>query len=149
MRTLGSITEKQYEDAKNAELQVAPIKIDVSDAPYLVDFVHEELLRDYTEEEITNSSLRVYTSLDPALQKAAVEAVQNGLKFVQTQIAAQKKKQSDDLPGPQAALIALDPHTGEIKGMGGGGDYGASQYNPRTQAPRQHGAIYYAILCVP
>src|SRR5213593_3201049 len=146
MRTLGSITEKQYEDAKNAELKVAPIKIDVSDAPYLVDFVHDELLRDYTEEEITNSSLRVYTSLDPALQRAAVEAVQNGLKFVQTQIAAQKKKQSDDLPGPQAALIALDPHTGEIKAMVGGSDYGASQYNRITQASRQPGSIFKPIV---
>ena len=146
MRTLGSITEKQYEDAKNAELKVAPIKIDVSDAPYLVDFVHEELLRDYTEEEITNSSLRVYTSLDPALQRAAVEAVQNGLKFVETQIAAQKKKQSDDLPGPQAALIALDPHTGEIKAMVGGSDYGASQYNRITQASRQPGSIFKPIV---
>src|SRR5438132_3912557 len=146
MRTLGSITEKQYEDAKNAELKVAPIKIDVSDAPYLVDFVHEELLRDYTEEEITNSSLRVYTSLDPVLQRAAVEAVQNGLKFVQTQIAAQKKKQSDDLPGPQAALIALDPHTGEIKAMVGGSDYGASQYNRITQAFRQPGSIFKPLV---
>ncbi|PYS13681.1 MAG: penicillin-binding protein 1A [Acidobacteria bacterium] len=146
MRTLGAITEKQYEDAKNAELKVAPIKIDVSDAPYLVDFVHEELLRDYTEEEITNSSLRVYTSLDPALQRAAVEAVQNGLKFVETQIAAQKKKQSDDLPGPQAALIALDPHTGEIKAMVGGSDYGASQYNRITQASRQPGSIFKPIV---
>src|SRR2546422_3439458 len=146
MRTLGAITEKQYEDAKNAELKVAPIKIDVSDAPYLVDFVHEELLRDYTEEEITNSSLRVYTSLDPALQRAAVEAVQNGLQFVETQIAVQKKKQSDDLPGPQAALIALDPHTGEIKAMVGGSDYGASQYNRITQASRQPGSIFKPIV---
>src|SRR5439155_578309 len=146
MRTVGSITEKQYEEAKNAELKVAPIKIDASDAPYLVDFVHEELLRDYTEEEITNSSLRVYTSLDPALQRAAVEAVQNGLKFVQTQIAAQKKKQSDDLPVPQAALIALDPHTGEIKAMVGGSDYGASQYNRITQASRQPGSIFKPIV---
>src|SRR5437762_5313876 len=147
MRTVGAITEKQYEDAKNAELKVAPIQIDVSDAPYLVDFVHEELLRDYTEEEITNSSLRVYTSLDPALQRAAVEAVQNGLKFVQAQIAARKKKQqSDDLPGPQAALIALDPHTGEIKAMVGGSDYGASQYNRITQASRQPGSIFKPIV---
>src|SRR5947199_8696989 len=147
MRTLGSNNEKQYEDAKNAELKVAPIKIDVSDAPYLVDCVHDELLRDYTEQEITNSSLRVYTSLDPALQRAAVEAVQNGLKFVEAQIAARKKKQqSDDLPGPQAALIALDPHTGEIKAMVGGSDYGASQYNRITQASRQPGSIFKPIV---
>src|SRR5207247_6806840 len=91
--------------------------------------------------------LRVYTSLDPALQRAAVEAVQNGLKFVEAQIAARKKKQqSDDLPGPQAALIALDPPTAEIKQMVGGSDYGASQYNRITQASRQPGSIFKPIV---
>src|SRR5205807_4183823 len=87
--------------------------------------------------------LRVYTSLDLVLQKAAVEAVQNGLKLVQQQVAAQRKrdKNAENLPGPQAALIALDPHTGEIKAMVGGSDYGASQYNRITQASRQPGSI--------
>jgi penicillin-binding protein 1B len=148
MRTLGSISDKDYEDAKNAELKVAPIKVDTSDAPYLVDFVRDELLKDFTEDEITNGDLRVYTSLDPALQKAAVEAVQNGLKFVQTQIAAQRKRSKEDanLPGPQAALIALDPHTGEIKAMVGGADYGTSQYNRITQASRQPGSIFKPIV---
>ncbi len=107
MRTMGSISDKDFDNAKNADLKVAPIKVDSSDAPYLVDFVRDELLKDYTEDEITNGDLRVYTSLDPALQKAAVEAVQNGLKFVQTQIAAQRKgKEDGNLPGPQAAWIA-------------------------------------------
>jgi penicillin-binding protein 1B len=148
MRTIGSINEKEYEAAKNSELKVAPIKVDASDAPYLVDFVREELVKDFTEDEITNSNLHIYTSLDPALQKAAVEAVQNGLKFVQTEIAAQKKrsKESENLPGPQAALIALDPHTGEIKAMVGGGDYGTSQYNRITQASRQPGSIFKPIV---
>jgi len=147
MRTMGSISDKDYENAKNAELKIAPIKVDSSDAPYLVDFVRDELLKNFTEDEITNSNLRVYTSLDPALQKAAVEAVQNGLKFVQTQIAAQRRrKQQDDLPGPQAALIALDPHTGEIKAMVGGADYGTSQYNRITQASRQPGSIFKPIV---
>ena len=148
MHTMGSITDKQFEEAKNAEVKVAPIKVDSSDAPYLVDFVREELLKDFSEDDLTSSNLRVYTSLDPDLQRAAVEAVQNGLKFVQTQIAAQKRrgKDNDNLPGPQAALIALDPHTGEIKAMVGGADYGISQYNRITQASRQPGSIFKPIV---
>jgi penicillin-binding protein 1B len=148
MRSMGSITDKNFEEAKNAELKVIPLKIDASDAPYLVDYIREELLRTFSEEEITTSSLRVYTSLDPALQKIAVEAVQNGLKFANEQIAAQKKRQktADNLPGPQAALIALDPHTGEIKAMVGGSDYGASQLNRIIQASRQPGSIFKPIV---
>jgi penicillin-binding protein 1B len=113
-----------------------------------VDFIREELLKDFSEDDITNSNLRVYTSMDLALQKAAVEAVQNGLKYVQTQIAAQRKRSKEDenLPGPQAALIALDPHTGEIKAMVGGADYGTSQYNRITQASRQPGSIFKPIV---
>jgi penicillin-binding protein 1B len=67
---------------------------------------------------------------------------------VQTQIAAQRKrsKEQQNLPGPQAALIALDPHTGEIKAMVGGADYGTSQYNRITQASRQPGSIFKPIV---
>src|SRR5438105_3601439 len=63
-------------------------------------------------------------------------------------IAAQRKrtKADDNLPGPQAALIALDPHTGEIKAMVGGADYSVSQYNRITQASRQPGSIFKPIV---
>src|SRR5207237_7886197 len=82
------------------------------------------------------------------LQKIAVEAVQSGLKFANEQIAAQKKRQKtgDNLPGPQAALIALDPHTGEIKAMVGGSDYATSQLNRIVQASRQPGSIFKPIV---
>src|SRR5262249_39817041 len=110
--------------------------------------IREELLKSFSEEEITNSSLRVYTSLDPALQKIAVQAVHNGLSFADEQIAARNKRQkvTDNLPGPQAALIALDPHTGEIKAMVGGSDYGTSQLNRIIQAARQPGSIFKPIV---
>jgi penicillin-binding protein 1B len=148
MRSIGTISEKDFESAKNSELKVIPLKIDASDAPYLVDYIRDELLRNFSEEEITNNSLRVYTSLDPALQKIAVESVQDGLKFVNEQIAAQKKHQKtpDNLPGPQAALIALDPHTGEIKAMVGGSDYATTQLNRIVQASRQPGSIFKPIV---
>src|SRR5262245_302149 len=148
MRSMGSITDKQYQEAKTAEIKVIPLKVDASDAPYLVDYIREELLKDFSEEEITNSNLRVYTSLDPALQKIAVEAVHNGLQFANEQIEARNKRQktTDNLPGPQAALIALDPHTGEIKAMVGGSDYATSQLNRIVQASRQPGSIFKPIV---
>lgn len=144
MHSLGTLPDKDFELAKNADVKVAPLKVDASDAPYLVDFIREELLKDFSEEALINDNLRVYTSLDPDLQKAAVDAVEKGLKFVEEQFAARnkKKKNPEKLPAAQAALIALDPHTGEIKAMVGGSDYGASQYNRITQAFRQPGSIF-------
>jgi penicillin-binding protein 1B len=148
MRNGRKITDEAFEEAKNEEIKVVPIKIDATEAPYLVDYIREELLKDFSEDDITRNNLRVYTSLDPALQRAAVEAVLNGLKFAREQIAAQRRrsKTTDKLPGPQASLIVLDPHTGEIKAMVGGSDYGASQYNRIIQAARQPGSIFKPIV---
>jgi penicillin-binding protein 1B len=144
MHSLGMITDDQFEAAKNAEIKVAPLKLDASDAPYLVDFIRDELLKDYSEDVLINDSLRVYTTLDPALQTAAVDAVEKGLKYTLDQIAQRNKGKKDveEMPDPQAALIALDPHTGDIKAMVGGSNYGASQYNRITQAFRQPGSIF-------
>ena len=136
MRHMGAITEEDYEKAKQAELKIIKLPADVTDAPYLVDFVRDELLKDYSEEELMAGGLSVYTTLDPDLQKAAVEAVAKGIKFVKEQIAARDKKKGnlERGPGPQGGLIALNPYTGEIKAMVGGTDYTASQYNRITQA---------------
>src|SRR5439155_7640099 len=54
MHSLGMITDKAFEPAKKAEVKVAPIKVDASDAPYLVDFVREELLKDFSEDALNN-----------------------------------------------------------------------------------------------
>ena len=146
MHSIGTINDVQYEAAKNAELKVIPLKVDASDAPYLVDYIRDELLKNFSDEEITNGGLRVYTSLDPALQKIAVDAVQNGLKSVNDLFVQLKRKGLENQPGPQAALIALDPHTGEIKAMVGGSDYTTTQLNRIVQASRQPGSIFKPIV---
>jgi penicillin-binding protein 1B len=145
MAELRSITAQERDKAKQAELNLAPLKVDATDAPYLVDYIREELVKDFSEDTLINDSLKIYTTLDPQLQRIAVDAVGNGLKFVQEQIAPrQKNKKSADenAPLPQAGLIALDPHTGAILAMVGGSDYGASQYNRITKAFRQPGSIF-------
>jgi hypothetical protein len=59
-RERGAITAENYEKAKQAELQIIHLKADTTDAPYLVDFIHAELLKDYSEEELMNGGLSVY-----------------------------------------------------------------------------------------
>jgi penicillin-binding protein 1B len=93
---------------------------------------------------VMNGGLDVYTTLDLDLQKAAVEAVANGVTLVEKELSKRDKKQRspEDRPLPQAGLIALDPRTGEIKAMVGGTDYATSQYNRITQAFRQPGSVF-------
>jgi penicillin-binding protein 1B len=142
MQKMGAISTETYDKATQAEMGIIRLKADATDAPYLVDFIREELLKDYSEQELMNGGLSVYTTLDPDLQKAAVEAVAHGLTFVEEQYARKKKNNPENWPRPQAGLIALDPHTGAIKAMVGGTDYAASQYNRITRAFRQPGSIF-------
>jgi penicillin-binding protein 1B len=144
MQQTGAITPENYEEAKQTEMEVVQLKADSTDAPYLIDFIRGELSKDYSEEELMNGGLSVYTTLDPGLQKAAVEAVARGLTFVEEQFTARDRrtKNPEHRPRPQAGLLALNPHTGEIKAMVGGADYTDSQYNRITQAFRQPGSVF-------
>lgn len=144
MRRTDAIKDEEYEMAIRCELNVAPPKLDLTDAPYFVDFVREELSKDYSETELMRGGLNVYTTLDPELQKAAVEAVEKGLALVEEQLAAGDKKEKvpGKRPPAQAALIVIDPRTGEIKALVGGSDYATSQYNRVTRAFRQPGSIF-------
>jgi penicillin-binding protein 1B len=146
MREVGSIKEADYQNAKLAHLEMTPPAADVAQTAYFVDFTREELLRNYSEEEVRFGGYSVYTTLDLDLQRAAIEAVAQGLAETDKELASREKKrkvsEKQAGPRPQAALIALDPHTGEIKAMVGGSDYTATQYNRISEAFRQPGSVF-------
>jgi len=146
MREMHSIAETDYQSAKQARLEVKPLEDDPAQTAYFVDFTRQELLKNYSEEEVRFGGYNVATTLDLDLQKAAVEAVNEGLAAVDKELAAREKKKnvSEQQPTarPQAALIALDPHTGEIKAIVGGSDYTETQYNRITDAFRQPGSVF-------
>jgi len=138
MLELGTLTQDQHDYARGQEIALADTRIDASDAPYMVDYIRDELLLDFSEDELVNEDLRVYSTIDPDLQRAAVRAVESGLASVDEQLGITPESENR----PQAALIALNPHTGDILAMVGGGDYSESQYNRITEAFRQPGSIF-------
>ncbi len=106
--------------------------------------VKDHLLERYSESDLADQSYRIYTTLDPALQRAATEAVQIGMQGVDKLLAkryALWKKQGQTVPPVQVALVVLDPHTGEIRALIGGRDYGESQLN-HALAHRQPGSVF-------
>jgi penicillin-binding protein 1B len=147
MSELGFIKADEAKKAKETELKLASFKPDTSDAPYLVDYIQDSLLKNFSEEALNNDGLRIETTLDPDLQKAAVDALVKGLKDVNVTIADRNKrrKPNNQLPDAQASLIVLDRKTAGILAMAGGGDYGVSQLNRVTQAFRQPGSIFKPI----
>jgi penicillin-binding protein 1B len=148
MADMGKITKDEAAKAKATPLNLIPAKIDSNEAPYLVDYIREGLLRDFSDDALINDSLSVYTTIDPELQSAAVEAINKGLKAVEDLLAPRYKgkKDADKRPHPQAAMIAMERSTGGIVAMVGGSDYGTSQYNRITQAFRQPGSIFKPLV---
>jgi len=145
-------TKADVEKAKATPLKLAPPNVEASDAPYFVDLVRDTVIGKLNERELNDQSYRIYTTLDPELQKIAAQAVETGMKLVDDQITklrtrrvkvGKKKFETKVLPGPQAqlALIAMDPHTGEVLALVGGRNYGLSQLN-HASARRPTGSIF-------
>ena len=145
------ITREQADKAKAAPLKLAPPNVEASDAPYFVDMVREQLIGKFSENELNDSSYRIYTTLDPDLQKAAAQSVEMGIKLVDEQVKKMRTKRVkvgkkfetkvENGPQAQVALVALDPHTGAVLALVGGRDYGWSQLN-HAVAKRPTGSIF-------
>ena len=146
-----AITREQANKAKATPLKLAPPNVEASDAPYFVDLLRDQLTTKFNENELNDQSYRIYTTLDPDLQKAAAQAVETGIKLVDDQIKklrtrrvkVGKKFETTVEPGPQAqvAMVVLDPHTGAVLALVGGRDYGWSQLN-HAVAKRPTGSIF-------
>ena len=140
----GVISPDQVLVAKKAPLQIVGGGLEGSTAPYFVDMVKDHLLDRFSESDLLSQSFRVYTTLDPELQRAASEAVDLGAKNIDTQLArryARWKKEGQPAAQAQIAMVVLDPHSGEIKALVGGRDYGESQLN-HILARRQPGSAF-------
>jgi penicillin-binding protein 1B len=105
-----------------------------AEAPYFVDHISQELQERYRNVAI--GAVDVYTTLDLHLQRIAHEALRDGLARVDQLLARRKRRNA------QAALIAVDPRTGDILALVGGRSYNQSQFNRATAARRQPGSVF-------
>jgi penicillin-binding protein 1B len=140
----GAITKEQSERAKGEPLHLSPGSVDASEAPYFVDLVRDELTQKLGDRDFNVEGLRIYTSLDPDLQQLASNAVDSTVHLVDEQVDkahAKDKKEGKSYVYPQVALIALNPHTGQVLALVGGRSYGNSQLN-HAVAKRPTGSIF-------
>jgi penicillin-binding protein 1B len=133
MRELGSITAEQYATASDEPVVVTPAPdVDNSLAPYFVDYVNRLAELQF---ETSGAIQQIHTTIDLELQQAAETALKRQLDHLDTVYTKQDLK-------PQAALVALDPHTGNILAMVGGRNYAETQLNRATDARRQPGSTF-------
>jgi penicillin-binding protein 1B len=140
----GTITKDQAEAAKAEPLKLTEQSVDANEAPYFVDLVHDQLTQKLGERDFNHEGLRIYTSLDPELQRVATEAVESTVHVIDAQVDklhARQKKRGEAYIYPQVALIALNPHTGQVLALVGGRSYGNSQLN-HAMAKRPTGSIF-------
>ena len=140
MAETNSISPSEADRAKAEPLRLAPVNVDASEAPYFIDLVHEQLAQRVGDQELGHDSLRIYTSLDPDLQRAASAAVEVGMRNVDD-LVRKRHRGTGEIAYPQVALIALNPHTGQVLALVGGRNYGASQLN-HAVAKRPTGSIF-------
>ena len=139
MRENGFLTADDCSRALAEPVRTTPGDLESLDSQYFLDLVNDELQSRLGEHD--PQSEYVFTTLDLDLQRAAVEAVRKGMQSVDEQLRKRKRREPIPPGQPQAALVALDPHTGEIKALVGGRDYTSSQLNHAT-AERQPGSSF-------
>jgi 1A family penicillin-binding protein len=139
MVTNGFISEAEKTTALAQKLTYAkPVDINTSDAPHFAQMVLQQLYDKYGEETVARSGYQVTTTLDLALQKNLNSNIANHLQYIQAK------------GGTNAGAVAIDPMSGEIRGLVGSADWNNpiwGKVNMATTA-RQPGSsfkpIYYS-----
>ena len=141
MRQLGMLGDGEYARARRERVRTVASPGSGQDAPYFADAVRQELERRFDESALrSQEGVRIFTTLDRTLQRYAENAVARGLDRLESSVP--RLRRPSGAGRLQAALVALDPATGEIRALVGGRDYRTSQFNRALMARRQPGSAF-------
>jgi penicillin-binding protein 1A len=146
------ITAEQAEAAKKAKLTVARKRRLQAQVNYAMDAVDRDLNILLTDAQRAEGGLKVYTTIDPALQTRAEQVVDEQLKKVESRSgyghpkkSAFSDEQRDEEAGTpylQGSVVVIDNKSGGIRALVGGRDYAESKYNRALMAQRQVGSTF-------
>jgi penicillin-binding protein 1A len=152
MASSGVISREEAQAAIDEPLGLAPPPEARGRAPYFIAAVRREL-RERFGTDADQAGYRVYTSLDPALQSAAEQALVAQIRAVER--GAHGRFRGPSCGGGKAAnpgaclqgmFVAMDPDNGNVLALVGGRDYALSQFDRATQARRQAGSAFKPIV---
>lgn len=147
----GYITEAQGKAAKAEKLKLATTTKKREDNPnfYFIDMITQKVIDELGAEALYKGGLKVYTTLDSDMQKAAIESLKHLPQATMDEKDLSKLKENqhptayndkNKLTQPQVALVAIDPNTGHVKAMLGG--RGQDKFNRATLSVRQPGSSF-------
>ena len=135
MKKLSMIRENEFRGASNAAVRIQSHSGLANVSSYFIDYIQRITKEELGTEKFYHPGYYYYTTLDPFQQTAAEEAVARGLEELdQKAIPAGEPL--------QAALIAVDPKTGDLVAMVGGRSYGQTRFNRSVDAKRQTGSAF-------
>lgn len=138
MADAGYISAEAAERAMHDPITVLARAVD-NEAPYFVDYVGDVLRSTFPGVTEREGALDVYTTLDLNLQRYAQDAIRDGLTRIDQTLSRRRRRRTTRA---QAALVAVDPRTGEILALVGGRSYNQSQFNRAVSARRQPGSTF-------
>jgi penicillin-binding protein 1A len=154
MVALKKITPAQAEQAKIAKITPHPKRLPFIQENYAMDAVQRDLSQLLTQDQIDNGGLSIYTTLDPAVQNAAQQALETQLTKIEHQSnfhhpvkanyrPPENGEGDSSMPYLEGAVVMIDNASGGIRALVGGRDYGQSKFN-RALAPtnRQVGSAF-------
>ena len=131
----GYITVQEKERVMEMPVNLRSIKPKEKIAPYFIENVRRYIMEKYGSDVLYKEGLEVYTTMDITMQKAALAAVERGLRELEEREGYRRGL-------VQGALLCMDARTGAIRTMIGGRDFKKSEFNRATQAKRQPGSAF-------
>lgn len=148
MAEQGFISAAQKESAQKELVTTVPNAGFSEPAPYFVDVVRVQAEREQLP--VTNGGYRIYTTLDPVLQRAANGALSAGLLELEARNGYKHPVYRGHPKGStnylQGAIVAMDPYTGDVRALVGGRDFAESQYDRAINGMRQPGSAFKPIV---
>ncbi len=148
MVEMGMVDAPEAAKAKHDTLEILPAKR-AELGTYFTEHVRQILEHRYGASALYRDGLKVYTTMDLALQELAERSLETNLRAMEKRLGYQARDtlgnnviEGVSTPYIQAALVAIDPHTGHVKAMVGGRDFLESKFNRATQAHRQPGSAF-------
>lgn len=139
----GYLTQEQADAAAAEKLTLKNgMRSPYGSIGWFVDYVKSIVQDEYGQEMLYQGGLRIYTTIDPKLQQAAMSAVQKVWdQAKKDKVFVESDRDSLGVFQPQVGMVSVDPSTGYILAMVGGTNYDETNFN-RVLAARQPGSTF-------
>jgi 1A family penicillin-binding protein len=149
MQAIGAITKDQATRALASKVRLRRGLGQPRFGEYFRNHVAQELIDRFGEDMVWTSGLRVYTTVDPDMQRTAERVLTTGLAQIERRsgFSGPKLESEEGMANGrtaylQGAFVALDPRNGHVRALVGGRDFDDSTFDRAIEAKRQAGSAY-------